>query len=132
MTVNPYHLAFTSILLVSIAQLLMKYAMINLNVEIADIVIGLEFLSTYWQPVLLPLFIGMACYGLSVLCWISALSAIPLSIAYPLLSLSYVLVNIGVWVFPIYNEQLNLTRVIGILLILIGVLFVARQSQDLG
>ena len=38
----------------------------------------------------MPLWLGLACYGISVVLWLGALSRVPVSIAYPMLSIGYV------------------------------------------
>jgi drug/metabolite transporter (DMT)-like permease len=71
------------------------------------------------------LWYALAAYGLSVVVWIVGLSRVPVSQAYPLLSLGYVL-NIGLawWLF---GEAPNLQRVVGIGVIIAGVFLVARS-----
>jgi drug/metabolite transporter (DMT)-like permease len=71
------------------------------------------------------LWYALAAYGLSVVVWIVGLSRVPVSQAYPMLSLGYVL-NIGLawWLF---GEIPNAQRVIGIGVIVAGVVLVARS-----
>jgi drug/metabolite transporter (DMT)-like permease len=71
------------------------------------------------------LWYALTAYGLSVVVWIVGLSRVPVSQAYPLLSLGYVL-NIGLawWLF---GEVPNAQRVIGVGVIIAGVVLVARS-----
>jgi len=71
------------------------------------------------------LWFALTAYGLSVIVWIVGLSRVPVSQAYPLLSLGYVL-NIGLawWLF---GEVPNAQRVIGVGVIVAGVVLVARS-----
>jgi drug/metabolite transporter (DMT)-like permease len=71
------------------------------------------------------LWYALTAYGLSVVVWIVGLSRVPVSQAYPLLSLGYVL-NIGLawWLF---GEVPNAQRVIGVGIIIAGVVLVARS-----
>jgi drug/metabolite transporter (DMT)-like permease len=71
------------------------------------------------------LWYALTAYGLSVIVWIVGLSRVPVSQAYPLLSLGYVL-NIGLawWLF---GEVPNAQRVIGVGVIVAGVVLVARS-----
>jgi drug/metabolite transporter (DMT)-like permease len=71
------------------------------------------------------LWYALTAYGLSVAVWIVGLSRVPVSQAYPLLSLGYVL-NIGLawWLF---GEVPNAQRVIGVGVIIAGVVLVARS-----
>jgi drug/metabolite transporter (DMT)-like permease len=69
---------------------------------------------------------GLACYVISVVVWIVALSRVDVSIAYPMLSIGYV-VNalLAMWLF---GETVSVQRWIGIGVILIGVTLVARSG----
>ncbi len=119
-----------SILLSAIAQLLMKAGMLVLREE--NII--LVFPPTFDEVVLLIpamtwVFGGLVCYSVSVFCWMRALAQHELSLAYPLLSLSYALVYIGAVVWPRLNETVSITRIVGIFFIFLGVLVVARSGQ---
>ena len=71
------------------------------------------------------LWFALTAYGVSVIVWIVGLSRVPVSQAYPLLSLGYVL-NIGLawWLF---GEVPTAQRVIGVAVIIGGVVLVARS-----
>ena len=71
------------------------------------------------------LWYALSAYGLSVIVWLVGLSRVPVSQAYPLLSLGYV-INIGLawWLF---GEVPNAQRVAGIGVIVLGVVLVARS-----
>src|SRR5271170_6079702 len=73
-----------------------------------------------------PFWGGMLCYGLSVCVWIAALSKAPVSTAYPMLSLGYVVVA-GVSVLWL-GEGMAPAKVLGIALICAGVILVSRNS----
>ena len=69
---------------------------------------------------------GMACYVVSLVVWIVALSRVDVSIAYPMLSLGYVMnAALASWLF---GEHVDLQRGLGIGIILIGVTLVARSG----
>ena len=68
---------------------------------------------------------AMLAYGLSVIVWTVGLSRVPVSQAYPLLSLGYV-VNIGL-AWWLLGEVPNIQRVAGIAVIVLGVVLVARS-----
>jgi drug/metabolite transporter (DMT)-like permease len=80
---------------------------------------GLELLAV---P---SLWLAVGAYGLSLLVWIVGLSRVPVSQAYPMLSLGYVL-NIGL-AWWLLGELPNLQRVAGVGVILFGVVLVARS-----
>jgi drug/metabolite transporter (DMT)-like permease len=80
---------------------------------------SLELLAVPW------LWAALACYGLSVIVWLVGLSRVPVSQAYPLLSLGYV-INIGL-AWWLLGEVPNVQRVLGIAVIVFGVVLVARS-----
>ncbi len=67
---------------------------------------------------------ALFCYGLSVVIWILALSRVQVSIAYPLLSMGYVVNAAAAWWF--FNEAFNPTKVVGIGVIILGVIIISR------
>jgi multidrug transporter EmrE-like cation transporter len=68
---------------------------------------------------------GLACYAVSVVVWIIGLSRVPVSMAYPLLSLGYVVNAIAA--YYLFDEAVTLTRWFGIGFIIVGVWLVARS-----
>ena len=73
----------------------------------------------------LPFWVGMVCYGASVCVWLAALSKAPVSSAYPMLSLGYIVVA-GVAVLWM-GETLSPPQVAGLALICVGVVLVSRR-----
>jgi multidrug transporter EmrE-like cation transporter len=69
--------------------------------------------------------LGAACYVLSLFVWILGLSRVPVSIAYPLLSIGYI-VN-AVAAHFLFGEAVTATRWLGIGFIVIGVWLVAKS-----
>lgn len=74
----------------------------------------------------LPFWTGMLCYAASVCVWLAALTKAPVSTAYPMLSLGYVVVAAVsvLWL----GESMALGKVLGIALICAGVILVSRSS----
>ncbi len=68
----------------------------------------------------------MLCYAASICVWLAALSKAPVSTAYPMLSLGYVVVAFAsvLWL----GETLSVPKVLGIALICAGVVLVSRNS----
>ena len=66
----------------------------------------------------------LACYVVSVVVWIIGLSRVPVSIAYPLLSLGYIVNAIAA--HYLFGEAVTLSRWLGIGFIIVGVWLVAR------
>jgi len=68
---------------------------------------------------------GMACYAVSLVVWIMALSRVPVSIAYPMISIGYVITAFVAWQW--LGEDLTAQKLIGISFIILGVFLVARS-----
>ena len=68
---------------------------------------------------------GLGCYVISVVVWIIALSRVEVSIAYPMLSVGYVVNALAAWY--LFGEAVTPMRLIGIGVIIIGVYLVARS-----
>ena len=67
---------------------------------------------------------GLACYAISILLWIYALSKVEVSIAYPMISIGFIVNAIAAWY--LFSEPLGLFKLIGIFFIIIGVIFISR------
>ena len=72
-----------------------------------------------------PIMSGLFLYVISVLIWLMVLSRIPVSSAYPLSSLGYILTALAA--YALFNEPLGWIKVLGILTILTGVYLVAQN-----
>jgi drug/metabolite transporter (DMT)-like permease len=70
---------------------------------------------------------GLVCYAISVLLWIVALSRVEVSIAYPMLSIGYVVNALLAW--WLFGEDVNAQRWLGIGVIVIGVVLVSRSGS---
>jgi drug/metabolite transporter (DMT)-like permease len=71
------------------------------------------------------LWFALCAYGLSVIVWLIGLSRVPVSQAYPLLSIGYI-INVGL-AWWLLGEIPNAQRVAGIGVIVVGVVLVARS-----
>lgn len=69
---------------------------------------------------------GLVCFAGSILVWLGVLSRIPVSVAYPMASLGYIVAAIGGAVF--LGEVITLWRAVGLLLICAGVFVVAQSA----
>lgn len=119
----------TTIVLSACAQLLMKFGMLTL--AHTDRTLSQLFdLNIISQPAILWVLAGLACYAVSMLFWLAALSKYELSFAYPLLSLSYVLVYLGAVLWPGFHESASWLRSLGIVVIIIGVTLVTQAKPN--
>ncbi|KAF1054846.1 MAG: 4-amino-4-deoxy-L-arabinose-phosphoundecaprenol flippase subunit ArnF [Burkholderia gladioli] len=121
---NPVSLVciITGVLLNAVAQLLLKAgvnAVGHFEISRANIIPICFKIATQ-----LPIIGGLGCYVLSVVVWIVGLSRVDVSITYPMLSLGYVLNAFAAWY--LFGEVMSLQRLIGIVIILIGVVVLAR------
>ena len=117
-----YALALSSVLLVTLAQLLLKSGVIGLPPFLLTLAAMKSLLlSADLLPNLLMLFVGICAYLGSLLCWLGALRYLPLHRAYPLLALSYGLVYLCAIILPWFHESLSLLKSAGVLLIILGV-----------
>jgi undecaprenyl phosphate-alpha-L-ara4N flippase subunit ArnF len=114
-----------SVILSACAQLFMKVSMIQLQLhEGVELNLSLFFIIIENNTVLIWLIGGLSCYALSMLSWMFALTKYELSFAYPFLGITYILVYFGAVYWGQIAEQLTWQRTAGIVLILIGVVFV--------
>ena len=67
---------------------------------------------------------GLACYVVSVVLWIAALSRVDVMVAYPMLSIGYVVNAFIAWQFM--GEALKAQRLLGIGVIMVGVVILSR------
>ncbi|OMQ27151.1 4-amino-4-deoxy-L-arabinose-phosphoundecaprenol flippase subunit ArnF [Serratia oryzae] len=117
-----------SVLLVTLAQLLMKWGMAQIPLlSLAEV--SLELVGHYWQA-LLAVSGGIFGYALSMLCWFFALRHLPLNRAYPLLSVSYALVYLAAVFLPWFDEPATLLKTLGTLFILLGVWLINSKAGD--
>ena len=68
---------------------------------------------------------GVACYVVSLVVWIMGLSRVPVSIAYPMLSIGYVVNALAAWY--LFGESLTAQKIVGIAFIVAGVFLVTRS-----
>jgi multidrug transporter EmrE-like cation transporter len=117
-----YSFIFAGVVLNALGQLLLKAG--------TNAVGRFEFVADNIVPVATRIasqpyiMAGVFCYGVSLIVWLMGLSRIPVSVAYPLLSLGYVINAVAAWY--LFGETLNAARMAGIGLIVTGVFFIAR------
>ena len=76
----------------------------------------------------LPLFGGLACYGISTILLVLALRYGELSVLYPIIALTYVWVAILSVGF--LGESVNVFKLLGLLFIVLGVGVLGRKDRD--
>lgn len=82
--------------------------------------------SIVWRMATSPWVMGgLVIYVSGIFFWLLALNRVDLSYAYPFASLSYVLIFLSSWL--LLGEQITMPRVLGMLVICLGVVLVARS-----
>jgi multidrug transporter EmrE-like cation transporter len=123
MSALAFALVLFGVLLNAAAQLLLKAgtnAIGAFEFSAANVVpIGWKVAT---QPYILG---GLACYVVSVAVWILALSRVEVSVAYPMLSIGYVVNAVAAYV--LFGEAVGPQRLVGIGVIIVGVYLVARS-----
>src|SRR5512141_1501527 len=122
MTWAAIALLLSGVLLNAGAQLLLKA---GTNVLGVITLTRADWPATVWSMATQGYFVlGAACYGVSLFVWILGLSRVPVSVAYPLLSVGYVINAIAA--HYLFGETVTLQRWLGIGFIAIGVWLVTR------
>jgi multidrug transporter EmrE-like cation transporter len=68
---------------------------------------------------------GMSCYAISLVVWIMALSRVPVSVAYPMVAIGYLINAFAAWAW--LGEPLGTQKLLGIGFIILGVWLIARS-----
>jgi multidrug transporter EmrE-like cation transporter len=68
---------------------------------------------------------GLFLYAVSALLWMVVLKKVELSYAYPMVSLGYVFVFIASYF--LFGEAINMTRIAGLVVIIIGIIILSRS-----
>lgn len=122
MNLVSFSLILTGVLLNAAAQLLLKAgtnAVGHFDFHLDNVLpVGLKLA---FEP---HIFGGLSCYVVSVVIWIMALSRVPVSIAYPMLSIGYI-VNAFAAAY-LFGESITTQKLLGIGFIIIGVYLVAK------
>jgi multidrug transporter EmrE-like cation transporter len=118
-----FSLVLTGVLLNAAAQLLLKAG----TNRIGEFAFSLDNLVPVGIKVATSPFVigGLGCYAVSVVVWILALSRVPVSIAYPMLSIGYIVNAAAAWF--LFGESLSAQKLVGIGFIIVGVWLVARS-----
>jgi multidrug transporter EmrE-like cation transporter len=125
MTLFQFSLILTGVLLNAAAQLLLKAGATRLNSldwSISNATSLAGSLASNW-----PIIGGLGCYVISVVIWIGALTKVPVSVAYPMLSIGYIVNAIAA--YYLFSESLSMMKILGIGLIVVGVVMVGLSKS---
>jgi len=114
-------LVLASVVLVDVGQLFLKYGMNQVGeLDFSAGIIAL-FLSIFSNVFVV---IGVLLFASSSFGWLLALSKVPLSLAYPIVSIGYVVVSVLSWI--LFQESLSPLRILGLGVIVTGVFLLSR------
>ena len=123
MTWAAFALVMTGVLLNAVAQLALKASVSDtgiINLDMQSLVSSAgSLIANLW------LWVGLICYAISVVVWILALSRVDVSIAYPMLSVGYIVNAIAA--SHLFNEPMGIGKIAGIGIIMLGVYVLARS-----
>jgi multidrug transporter EmrE-like cation transporter len=114
-------LILASVTLNASAQILLRLGARS-GIDVGDRGVAAVVLDVLGRPAVLA---GLACYGLSVVTWITVLSRAEASFAYPFLGLGFVLVALAGWL--VLGEVPTPSRLAATALIVSGVVLLARS-----
>lgn len=122
MSPATFALVVVSVMFNAFAQIVLRKAMtVSVLPPIQNVVaFGWALGTNVW------LWAGMACYALSIGLWLAVLNRVQVSVAYPMLSMGYIIAAIlGVMLL---GEQVGPARILGIALICAGVFVIGRTA----
>jgi len=117
-------LAIISVTLNALAQIALRKTMQTLGTFPQSI---FDYLNFGYQLILNAWFItGMCLYAISIGLWMAVLGKTEVSLAYPLLSIGYIITAFIGYFF--LHENVNLLRIIGLITICIGIIIISRSA----
>ena len=124
MTFPTFSIIFAGVLLNSAAQLMLKAGAKSLGTVAFGS--GASLFAAGWNAATQPWIVfGLCCYFVSAGLWVLALTRVDVTLAYPMLSMGYVIAALLAW--QLFGEALTGPRVLGIAIILVGVVVLARS-----
>ena len=110
------------------AQLMLKQGMLTLGPIGPDgPLTAISLIGLIFKVVFNPwVFFGLCTFVISMMTHLFVLSKVELSFVYPFLSLAFVTVALGSWIF--FAEDINTWRILGMALICIGTVFIAQSG----
>ncbi|MDB5865630.1 MAG: 4-amino-4-deoxy-L-arabinose transferase [Betaproteobacteria bacterium] len=119
-----FALILTGVMLNAVAQLMLKAG----TNRVGALELSYQSLSVLPSLALsAPILTGLSCYAVSVVVWIVALSRVEVSVAYPMLSIGYIVNAIAAWM--LFGETLNPMKLAAIAVISVGVCMLAWSGR---
>lgn len=125
MSAASFGLVLIGVLLNAAAQLMLKAGANHIGA--VELQVQSVVLAAREAALCAPIIGGLACYVVSVGFWIIALTRVDVSLAYPMLSIGYVVNAIAA--YALFGEALTPLRIAGILVIVLGVFLLAGSAH---
>lgn len=111
-------IALLQSLLLALGQVLLKFGLNNMK--------PFSWSAAFWKSVFINWQFALCgiCFAAASLLWMYIVKHFPLSMAYPMVSLSYVFGMIGAIVF--FHESIDIYKWVGVFLIMTGCILIAR------
>jgi len=118
---KDFFLILTNVFLTVMAQIMLKQGMNQVG--------KVDSLENIWplatKAITNPFVVGgIGVFGFTSMLWLIVLSRVEISVAYPMLSIGYILVMLWGWL--VFNENVTVTRFLGAILICLGVFMITR------
>ncbi|MBI0159227.1 EamA family transporter [Snodgrassella sp. W6238H14] len=124
MNLLTFMLAVISVTLNALAQIALRKTMQTLGAFPQN---ASDYFYFGYQLILNAWFIiGMCLYAISIGLWMAVLGKTEVSLAYPLLSIGYIITAFIGYFF--LHENVNLLRIIGLVTICIGIIIISRSA----
>ena len=124
MNLITFIIALGSVSLNALAQIALRKTMLTLGQMPSELSgyfnLALNLISNIW------FMLGMGCYVISIGLWMVVLGKVEVSLAYPLLSVGYILTAVIGYFFM--GENVNLIRIIGLTFICVGIIIISRSA----
>ena len=114
-------LLLLTIILTAVANLLLRYAAINRQSEAKGIAANL--LEIFTTP---SLILGISCLGFAVIAYAVALRHINLSVAYPVMTTSVVVI-VAACSAVFFGEPVTLVKTVGTVIVICGVILLSQS-----
>jgi multidrug transporter EmrE-like cation transporter len=113
---------FMTVIFTVYSQLIMRWQVSNAGEPPSDIIGKISYLvGLLTNPYVLS---GVASTFLAGISWMLAMTKFDISYAYPFVSLNYILILIAG--FFLFNEPINLTKIAGSGLVIIGIIIISK------
>lgn len=121
MTFNNFLLILLNTIVLVSGQFLFKFGLQSKNASFESIV---SIIKMFISPYIIS---GLGLYGLATVLWLFILTKVPLSVAYPIQSIAYVLAVVGAYF--VFNEPLTVSKILGCIIIMIGVSLIGFSNS---